>query len=670
VAKFTSTRDLNIKWNGLHIQGSAGATHRLPDAYVDEFQIDHAGLTSTLTWITQDEMTAGILPATISVAGLTADNARFKGGPWYDVKAYGAVGDNVADDYAIIQSVFTAVVPFSTIYFPTGTYRISGALTLSAANVLVTGPGKIVENTNSVTLLTITGNGCQVRGLSFLQTQTGANPVAPDISNYGAAVAFKNCRSGLIEGCSISNAGSSAGYGAGIYFTGATACVARGNYLTGCNDGLQSDAFTGMTGGNVFEGNFVESSLRYGYNYDGQGANAATNRGDRVVHNMIRGGTSGIQVGAAGQGMIISGNEVRSGSATGIVLSGNTDNVRVTDNLVDSCNDGFEANGLGSYIGDLIVANNIFRRNTTDGIRTYSLNSGKFLGNDCSDNGRYGIYVPSGFSPTNLTYVGNSIARNGNDGMKLYDVLHTIISANIIISNGTASSGLYDGLVILATGGTSVAVTDLIVQGNQFTSALQGSASQRYCINFSPTTASNVNVFGNVLAGFTSAAISSGWAGLLASNNIGYSKTDLAFVGARVWSDASTNMTSGSFYTVSFNTDIKNPQNYHSIATNPTRLTVPTGYAGYHVGFASIQLGAITAGKFLMAFRVNGTETCSVEWPGTAGNARKFLGTTPPIYMNDGDYLELEIFQNSGLTLTMNTSAGITPIFGITRLGI
>jgi hypothetical protein len=52
---------------------------------------------------------------------------------WANVTSYGAVGDGVTDDTAAIQNAISALRPANpTIYFPAGTYLISGTLTLHA----------------------------------------------------------------------------------------------------------------------------------------------------------------------------------------------------------------------------------------------------------------------------------------------------------------------------------------------------------------------------------------------------------------------------------------------------------------------------------------------------------------------------------------------------------
>ena len=92
---------------------------------------------------------AFLQPLQASVAGLAGESLAKSGGvltgsiawrggaPWADVRAFGAVGDGVADDTVAIQAAFSAL-PASggTVFFPRGTYLIT-AFTLCRASRLI-----------------------------------------------------------------------------------------------------------------------------------------------------------------------------------------------------------------------------------------------------------------------------------------------------------------------------------------------------------------------------------------------------------------------------------------------------------------------------------------------------------------------------------------------------
>lgn len=99
----------------------------------------------------------------------------------YNVLDYGAVGDNSTDDSAAIQAAIDAAETGSTgaiVYFPVGTYHIHTGLTVTAANIILSGePGGLSQITMTGaggSVLTITGHACVVRYL-YITTSDHAN---------------------------------------------------------------------------------------------------------------------------------------------------------------------------------------------------------------------------------------------------------------------------------------------------------------------------------------------------------------------------------------------------------------------------------------------------------------------------------------------------------------
>lgn len=74
MAKFTATVPLKIKWNGLEISGAAGVTHRIPDAFYEEFAADvEPNIPGGVTWVSTDELGAISTPAHSTLTGVTAN---------------------------------------------------------------------------------------------------------------------------------------------------------------------------------------------------------------------------------------------------------------------------------------------------------------------------------------------------------------------------------------------------------------------------------------------------------------------------------------------------------------------------------------------------------------------------------------------------------------------
>jgi hypothetical protein len=130
----------------------------------------------------------------------------------YNVKDYGAVGDGVADDTAAIQAAIDAVVALGgysargEIYFPTGIYLVSAALTANSQYAVISfagdGRGGSIIRTNSTTADIFTLNSTlpfvfknlQIDGYGITRT-TGS--IAINIGGYGGATntgsSISNC---------------------------------------------------------------------------------------------------------------------------------------------------------------------------------------------------------------------------------------------------------------------------------------------------------------------------------------------------------------------------------------------------------------------------------------------------------------------------------------------
>jgi hypothetical protein len=83
--------------------------------------------------------------------GAVARTQAEKNKEHYSVLDFGAVGDGVADDTAAIQSAFTNVPDGCTIYFPAGTYKVTGAtdITRTVSGDIVFEAGALIDATAS-----------------------------------------------------------------------------------------------------------------------------------------------------------------------------------------------------------------------------------------------------------------------------------------------------------------------------------------------------------------------------------------------------------------------------------------------------------------------------------------------------------------------------------------
>lgn len=142
-------------------------------------------LTSTIAdgSILDEDIAADADIARTKIAGtaLTADSMGV-----FNVLDYGAAGDGVTDDTAHIQAAITAAVAVGgTVLVPSGTYKITDALTVTGA-ATITGTGTIHQVTSGKHGFNVSASGVTIDGL----TLTGCNTTAVYTYSENAVHAF------------------------------------------------------------------------------------------------------------------------------------------------------------------------------------------------------------------------------------------------------------------------------------------------------------------------------------------------------------------------------------------------------------------------------------------------------------------------------------------------
>ena len=114
----------------------------------------------------------------------------------YNVQDYGAAGDGVASDTAEIQAVLNAAADGDVVYFPPGTYMVSG-LTLSTDGVKLLGAGATLKRNAGSVMLTVSGDRTTINGLTFNANYTAfldADKYSINIANGTADTTITDCR--------------------------------------------------------------------------------------------------------------------------------------------------------------------------------------------------------------------------------------------------------------------------------------------------------------------------------------------------------------------------------------------------------------------------------------------------------------------------------------------
>jgi len=126
------------------------------------------------------------------------------------------------------------------------------------------------------------------------------------------------------------------------------------------------------------------------------------------------------------------------------------------------------------------------------------------------------------------------------------------------------------------------------------------------------------------------------------------------FVAAQVYHSTTQTVAHNSNTALVFNSEVTDPEGFHSVSSNPSRLTVPTGHGGLYLAIAIARFQANATGARSLALAVNGI--------GFASNTVLNLGAAYPTsvlvagtyVLNAGEYVEAFANQDSGSTLNID----------------
>lgn len=97
---------------------------------------------------------------------------------------------------------------------------------------------------------------------------------------------------------------------------------------------------------------------------------------------------------------------------------------------------------------------------------------------------------------------------------------------------------------------------------------------------------------------------------------------------------------------------------FHDTTTNNTRITIPTGLGGYYSLKGSAEWAANTTGSRILLFAVNGTALPSYHGrerlAAAASGNTVAASASVDLHLSAGDYVELQVVQNSSAALDIN----------------
>ena len=172
-----------------------------------------------------------------------------------------------------------------------------------------------------------------------------------------------------------------------------------------------------------------------------------------------------------------------------------------------------------------------------------------------------------------------------------------------------------------------------------------------------------VGTNGQVLTADSSAATGLAWA---------TPATGTSYSGVRCTKSSDQSIALVTWTALTIDTETFDVGGYHSTSSNTSRITVPSGKAGYYLVNARWSWdNASTAGYRFGRIMKNGSQYNYMAEDPTSNLYRVTLAIHDIIYLAVGDYIEIEVLQNSGGALTLNGSnysTGVTS-FSVEYLG-
>lgn len=413
MAKFTVAVPLNMRWFGNDISGAANATHRIPDALQDEFAAAFASLPG-LTWVEDDEIgqintegltakydkAGGTISGAVTVTGalvaqstvsavgtatlgnviasaVTATTARFKGAPWFDVRAYGATGDGTTNDLTAFNSATSAAAAAGggVIYVPSGSYYLANEWNINVDKVHV-------ELASDATVFT-TAPTTSGHTVGFIGGGVG----------LGTATTPKNSWAS-IRGGTVYNTGNSTSDNAIGFARFKNAVCENVRITTAGRKGI---------------------TAQYGVDHV------------RIVNNNIgTTGMGGITLEVSVTDALISGNfissagagQIDNGEAAGIAVLSGCENVHIENNVLLACGSfGIRATSTTS----LWIERNRLPTCSSNAISIAS-SANVHLGQNDLASARFGIAITT--TSNGIVLIGNSISAAGSSVSATYDAFY------------------------------------------------------------------------------------------------------------------------------------------------------------------------------------------------------------------------------------------------------
>lgn len=145
--------------------------------------------------------------------------------------------------------------------------------------------------------------------------------------------------------------------------------------------------------------------------------------------------------------------------------------------------------------------------------------------------------------------------------------------------------------------------------------------------------------------------------------------SDVAVQACRVNRTAALSIAAATTTVVAFDAEEFDTDGMHSTVTNNSRITInKSGF--YVVGFNGTLAASSAYIRTFAELRINGTTGIArSQSPGTSVSVQQTLGVHTVYQFDAGDYVEVQVFQDSGGSKNLEVTADRSPEFYAARIG-
>lgn len=127
-----------------------------------------------------------------------------------------------------------------------------------------------------------------------------------------------------------------------------------------------------------------------------------------------------------------------------------------------------------------------------------------------------------------------------------------------------------------------------------------------------------------------------------------------SFIGARIYKSANQTLTTGTVTALTMNSEDYDTDAFHSTVTNDSRITIPSGLAGYYLVLGTVQYAPDATGERRARLHKNGSVVKqNNKMTVTVASENTFVECTGIFNLAETDYIELNGYHTKGSDLAV-----------------